>query len=91
MIARRLRIEGHVQGVYFRANAQAAALRFGLTGWVRNRRDGSVACLVQGAADRLDGFEAWIRANPGLARVTRVTAAPATPVATDTFSILPTE
>ncbi len=33
----------------------------GLTGWVRNRRDGSVEALLQGPPERLDDFCAWLR------------------------------
>lgn len=69
-----LRIEGIVQGVGYRYALQREAGRLGLTGWVRNRRDGSVESVVQGSADALDALVAWARRGPPAARVTGVTA-----------------
>ena len=48
MIRRKLQFYGRVQGVGFRHTAINAASRLGLTGWVRNERDGSVSMEVQG-------------------------------------------
>ncbi len=45
-----------VQGVFFRATAQEIARRYGVTGWARNERDGSVRCVVEGEAAELDRF-----------------------------------
>lgn len=56
MIRRKLQFYGRVQGVGFRHTAINTASRLGLTGWVRNERDGSVSMEVQGldvAIDRL--------------------------------------
>ncbi len=47
---------GRVQGVFFRATAREIARRYDVTGWVRNERDGSVRCVVEGEADELDRF-----------------------------------
>ncbi|EJC79559.1 acylphosphatase [Rhizobium leguminosarum bv. trifolii WSM2297] len=44
----RVRVYGRVQGVGFRMWARDEALRLGLTGWVRNEVDGSVAALIAG-------------------------------------------
>ncbi|RFB93430.1 acylphosphatase [Rhizobium leguminosarum bv. trifolii] len=44
----RVRVSGRVQGVGFRMWARDEALRLGLTGWVRNEADGSVAALIAG-------------------------------------------
>ncbi len=46
----RLRIEGHVQGVGFRAWVAATAGGLGLDGWVANRRDGGVEAVIAGPA-----------------------------------------
>ena len=52
---------GRVQGVFFRATAQEIARRYGVTGWARNERDGSVRCVVEAEADELDRFVAAIQ------------------------------
>lgn len=48
MIRRKFQFYGRVQGVGFRHTAINAASKLGLTGWVRNERDGSVSMEVQG-------------------------------------------
>jgi acylphosphatase len=52
----RVRIEGRVQGVGFRAFVERAALGRGLNGFVRNRRDGGVEAVFSGAADAIDSM-----------------------------------
>ena len=68
--ARLLRIRGRVQGVGYRNALQAEAARLALSGWVRNRSDGSVEALVAGPAEILDALVAWARQGPPAARVT---------------------
>lgn len=67
-----LRISGRVQGVGFRDALSAEALARGVTGWVRNRRDGSVEAVVQGELAAVDALVAWARRGPPAARVTSV-------------------
>jgi acylphosphatase len=67
--AQRLLIRGRVQGVGYRDAAVQAACALGVRGWVRNRRDGSVEALAQGAPDAVERFVAWCRRGPPLARV----------------------
>lgn len=55
-VARHLMILGRVQGVFYRNWTVDAARGLGLTGWVRNRMDGSVEALVQGEADAVARF-----------------------------------
>ena len=50
MIARNIRISGEVQGVWFRDWTVETARALGVSGWVRNRRDGSVEVLAVGDA-----------------------------------------
>ena len=78
-ICRHLRIEGHVQGVYYRASLVDEARRLGLAGWVRNRLDGSVEALAQGPAPAVLALIDWAQRGPELARVegVQVTAAEA--------------
>ncbi len=72
-----LRIDGRVQGVGYRYALQHEAVRLGITGWVRNRADGSVEALAQGPQQALDTLTAWARRGPSAARVSEVTATPA--------------
>ena len=70
--ARLLRIRGLVQGVGYRNALLREATRLGLSGWVRNRSDGSVEALAAGPAPALDGLIAWARRGPPAARVDEV-------------------
>ena len=72
MITRHLLIEGLVQGVGYRAAMRSEAERLGVTGWIRNRADGSVEAVAQGPADLLERFVARARLGPPAARVTAV-------------------
>ena len=62
-------VRGRVQGVYFRATAQREARQLGLTGWVKNRADGSVEMVVEGEEDQVKDFLQWSQAGPSTARV----------------------
>jgi acylphosphatase len=70
----RVRVYGLVQGVFFRASTREQALRHGVTGWVRNRRDGSVEALLQGPDEAVDSMVEWARHGPRGARVERLIA-----------------
>jgi acylphosphatase len=73
-MALHLRITGRVQGVGYRAAFERQALRLGLSGWVRNRHDGSVEAVVDGDAGALVQIEAWARQGPAGASVLQVLA-----------------
>ena len=75
MVTRHLRIHGRVQGVGFRYSMLREAQRLGLSGWVRNRRDGSVEALVQGKADIVAAMVAWSKQGPPGAQVSEVSVA----------------
>lgn len=62
-------IHGHVQGVWFRQSTRERACALGLTGWVRNLRDGRVEALFEGGRDAVDAAIAFVRRGPPLARV----------------------
>ena len=69
---KRLRIHGRVQGVWFRESMRQEAERLAITGWVRNRMDGTVEAVVQGDAQAVDEMVAWARRGPRDAHVRRV-------------------
>ena len=69
---RRLRIRGRVQGVWYRGWAVDAARALGLSGWVRNRRDGSVEMLIAGGEEAIQAMTEQCRQGPPAARVDRI-------------------
>jgi acylphosphatase len=70
-----LRIQGRVQGVFFRESARQEATRLGLTGWVKNLSSGDVELLAEGPRDQLESFVGWCRHGPPTAKVSDVMAA----------------
>ncbi len=66
----RVRVQGRVQGVGYRAWTADVAAELGLDGWVRNRRDGSVEALFAGPPDRVAGMLERCRQGPRAAKVT---------------------
>jgi len=62
-------VRGLVQGVFYRASAQRAALAEGLSGWIRNRNDGAVEGEAQGPTEAVTRFLDWCRTGPPSARV----------------------
>lgn len=75
--AARVRIEGKVQNVWYRAWTTEEATKRGLRGWVRNRNDGSVEALFIGPDAAVAGMITACRVGPPDARVTNVTEHPA--------------
>lgn len=72
MVAREVVVHGHVQGVFFRDSCRREAERAGVTGWVRNEPDGTVAARFEGPAPAVERLVAWCRQGPPRARVDRV-------------------
>jgi acylphosphatase len=69
----RVRIEGRVQGVNYRAWTQETAMSLGLAGWVRNCRGGAVEALFAGVAGAVETMLERCRKGPLAARVAAVT------------------
>lgn len=84
-----LRIHGQVQGVGYRAAMMREAWRRGVTGWVRNRADGSVEALLQGRREDVAAMVEWAKRGPRGARVQRVDVADGEGVHAE-FVMLPT-
>ena len=77
IVARKFVIGGRVQGVGFRMFAEAAAVREGVHGYVRNLEDGSVEAVVEGDQAAVDRVELALRRGPSGARVESFDVEPA--------------
>ena len=69
MRAVRVVVNGHVQGVGYRWFTRDAARAAGIAGWVRNRHNGSVEAVLQGADDSVEAVLAAMQAGPDRSRV----------------------
>jgi len=76
-VTKHLVVTGRVQGVGFRFYMQRKARELGVTGWVRNCRDGSVEAVVQGTASAVETMIEWARRGPASAVVSDVRIADA--------------
>jgi acylphosphatase len=85
-----VRIRGQVQGVGYRAWTDDKARALGLSGWVRNRRDGSVEALFSGESAKVDEMVGYCRQGPMAARVEAVDAVAAAAPTQPGFRMLPT-
>ncbi len=73
---RHLTIKGRVQGVWYRESMRLEAERLGVTGWVRNRRDGAVEAMLQGEAAAVEALIRWAWEGPPAARVDDIAIVP---------------
>ncbi len=85
----RVMIAGRVQGIGYRMWAQGKARGLGLLGWVRNRQDGTVEALVQGASAKVEAFLTASEKGPRGARVDDVMAVPEATQELSNFEIIP--
>ena len=90
MTAKRLTISGRVIGVGFRDWMVARAAVLGLSGWVRNRRDGTVEALLDGEAAAVEELVRACRRGPRLAEVAAIEEELAEPAETPGFHRRPT-
>jgi acylphosphatase len=67
-----IRVDGHVQGVGFRYFVKEKANYLSITGWVRNRYDGSVEILIQGDPEHLQQLLDAVHIGPSRSIVTSV-------------------
>ncbi len=68
-------VNGRVQGVFFRMETRKAAERHGVTGWVRNKADGSVEAVFEGEKDSVEAVVQWCSHGPASAEVNDVEVA----------------
>lgn len=71
----RVIVHGLVQGVWFRESCRRQAVALGLSGWVRNRADGTVEAHFEGPEHDVARAVAWCRSGPPAADVTSVDVA----------------
>lgn len=82
-------IHGQVQGVFYRQSTLEMARKEGLSGWVKNCPDGTVAAVFEGEADLVQTALEWCRQGPPAARVSHVDVTWQPPLEDDnTFRIL---
>ena len=79
MVTRQIRVRGRVQGVGYRDSLRVEARKQGVSGWVRNRLDGSVEAILQGAPQAVEAVLAWARRGPPAARVDDIESKPPEP------------
>jgi acylphosphatase len=87
VVARRVRVSGQVQGVFFRDSCQRAASSRGVAGWVRNCSDGTVEAWFEGAADDVSSMVDWARRGPSRAEVSGVDVSEESPAGLSGFDV----
>jgi acylphosphatase len=86
-VALELIVGGRVQGVFFRDSTRREALRLGVTGWVRNRPDGTVQAHVEGPPDAVAALVRWAREGPRHADVDELRVSDVEPAGAASFTI----
>jgi acylphosphatase len=71
-ITRRLVMRGRVQGVWFRESMRREAESLGITGWVRNRADGTVEAVIHGTPGTVEAMTRWAARGPEAAQVSGI-------------------
>jgi acylphosphatase len=87
VIGRRVVVAGRVQGVGFRWSAQREAQRLGVTGWVRNRPDGSVETVIEGPEPAVESMVRWLHRGPSSAAITSIEVVAEEPSGAGSFVI----
>lgn len=87
VVRRRAVVSGRVQGVFFRDTCERVASGLGVSGWVRNRPDGTVEVVAEGTAAAVDDLLTWCHSGPPRARVDRVEVADEPPAGERGFRV----
>jgi len=80
-------VRGQVQGVGYRAACCTRATDLGLSGWVRNRPDGSVEIEAEGSPQELTELRIWCEKSPALAAVNSVASTQVAATGADWFEV----
>lgn len=87
VVARRVVVDGHVQGVFFRDSCARQARAEGVAGWIRNRGDGRVEAWFEGRPQAVEKLVEWCRQGPRHATVTAVEVHGDSPAGLEGFRI----
>jgi acylphosphatase len=87
VIRRRVRVEGRVQGVFFRDTCARTARQLGVNGWVANREDGSVEAVFEGQVRAVEAMLRWAGHGPARARVDQVVVSEEAPQGESAFRV----
>ncbi len=87
IIARRVRVTGQVQGVFYRAWTQRQAETLKVAGWVRNCPDGSVEAHIEGDDKSVADMIERLRQGPSHARVEAIETSDVEPSGLNTFGV----
>ena len=89
MTTMRVRVEGKVQGIGFRAYTVRQAIALNLKGWVRNRTDGTMEAFVTGEVKDVERFVQSCMKGPEGARVANIDRVADTDPGSEGFVELP--
>lgn len=87
MVRKRVVVSGLVQGVFFRDTCRREAAGCGVTGWVRNRPDGTVEAVFEGEESAVERMVRWARRGPSRAIVQDAAVYPEEPEGLTTFTV----
>ena len=79
-------MRGVVQGVGYRFSAARAAALRDVSGWVRNRADGTVEAVLEGSPEAVESMVEWCRRGPPGAIVADIDVREETPEGISGFS-----
>ncbi len=86
-VRRRVVVHGRVQGVFFRDTARRMASERGVSGWVRNRPEGTVEAVFEGPSDAVEAMVRFAHEGPRGAEVEAVEAFDEEPQGETGFSV----
>lgn len=86
-VARRVRVHGTVQGVFFREATRRRAESRGVHGWVRNNDDGTVEAIFEGDPESVDAMVEFVREGPRAAQVNHVDVEDTAPEGAGRFEV----
>ena len=80
-------VTGRVQGVFFRDSARREAAQRGVAGWARNRADGAVEAVFEGAPEAVEALVAFCARGPRGAAVANLESTPEPPEGLTGFEV----